>query len=631
MCGITGLIDLKLPTSEMSTTIRRMTATITHRGPDDDGYFVCAPVALGMRRLSIIDLEGGKQPIHNEDSTIQVVFNGEIYNYAMLKTSLQSLGHVFYTHSDTEVIAHAYEEYGKMFLGKLEGMFSIALWDVRNQVLLLAIDRMGIKPLYYAANDHGLVFGSELICLLTSGQISHDMDYNALSQYFALGFISAPQSIYQKVNKLLMGHYLIWTPAGKIRIEPYWDFPKDSIRYDRPLAQTRKELREALKAAVQSHLISDVPLGAFLSGGIDSSIIVALMSENHPGMVKTFSIGFAEPKFNELDKARLVAERFQTDHHEYILEPDSVDILPQIVRSFGEPFSDSSALPVYYVSKMAREYVKVVLSGDGGDELFLGYSYFMGLEVARYAQKIPDSLLRALSSAAENLPLFGKPAWRDNIAQFKKRMKDSLLPPRESFFRKVAAGDPENISSLISSDLKDRFVNKQPNRELEEALDTWSAKTHPLEQFVYASLKVPLVWDMLVKVDRMSMANSLEVRVPFLDHILAEFVSTIPVEQRFPHWRLKGLLKSTMADLLPPGILNQPKRGFDIPLTTWFRGDLSGYIADTLLSRQARQSGFLNCGAIEKLLLEHRQGKRNIGREIWSLLIFEIWRQQEML
>jgi len=631
MCGIAGLFNVNLSTDEIWTVIRRMTVAIVHRGPDDDGYFVSAPVALGMRRLSIIDLESGKQPIHNEDSTIQVVFNGEIYNYPELKISLQSLGHVFYTQSDTEVIVHAYEEYGEVFLNKLRGMFSLALWDVQRQIYLLAIDRMGIKPLYYAINEQGLVFGSELSCLLTSGQIARDMDYNALSQYFTFGYIPGPYTIFKKVNKLLPGHYLRWTPSGKISIEPYWDFSKDSIRFDRPLAQTRKELRETVKEAVRSHLISDVPLGAFLSGGIDSSIVVALMSEINPGAVKTFSIGFAEREFNELDKARLVAKRFHTEHHELIVEPDAVDILPKIVRHFGEPFADSSALPTYYVSKMARQYVKVVLSGDGGDELFLGYTIFRGLEFARYAQRFPAPIRRALVATAVSLPGIGKSAWKDKVMHFKKQVRDSMLPPREAFYRKMTAGGLDVISPLLSSDVRNHFVGQNPYWEFDEYLDDWAdARAHPLEQFVYAGLKIPLAWDMLVKVDRMSMANSLEVRVPFLDHVLAEFVSTIPIEQRFPQWRLKGLLRDTMEDLLPPEILNQPKHGFTIPLAAWFRDDLTGFAADVLLSQEARQSGFLDGAAIEKLLFNHQQGAHNLGTEIWSLLLFELWRQQVM-
>jgi asparagine synthase (glutamine-hydrolysing) len=355
------------------------------------------------------------------------------------------------------------------------------------------------------------------------------------------------------------------------------------------------------------------------------------MSEINPEAVKTFSIGFAEREFNELDKARLVANHFNTEHHELIVEPDAVDILPKIVRHFGEPFADSSALPTYYVSKMARQYVKVALSGDGGDELFLGYTIFRGLEFARYAQKIPAPIRRALAAMAGSLPGIGKASWKDKLMRFKKQARDSILSPREAFYRKTTAGMLDAILPLISSGTQNHFVGQNPYREFDEQFEVWAdPNAHPLEQFVYIGLKIPLVWDMLVKVDRMSMANSLEVRVPFLDHILAEFVSTIPLEQRFPYWRLKGLLRDTMVDLLPPEILNQPKHGFTVPLAAWFRGDLAAFAADVLLSQESRQSGFLDNVAIEKSLSKHKHGMQNLGREIWSLLIFELWRQQVM-
>jgi asparagine synthase (glutamine-hydrolysing) len=609
-----------------------MCDAIVHRGPDEDGYFVSGPVALGMRRLSIIDLESGKQPVHNEDSTIQVVFNGEIYNYRELKASLEMLGHSFYTRSDTEVIVHAYEQYGAGCFEKLRGMFGIAIWDARLQCLFLAIDRFGIKPLYFAPNRNNLIFGSELKCLLVSGEISREMDFEALSQYFTFGYIPAPQTIFRDVKKLLPGHFLRWTALDGVKIQPYWDFPKNaaSQRHDRSPSQTRQELLEVLKDAVRSHLISDVPLGAFLSGGIDSSVVVALMSQVTKEPVKTFSIGFNDKQFNELDKARLVARHFHTDHHEMIVEPETVDILPKLVSHFGEPFADSSALPTYYVSKMAREHVKVALSGDGGDELFLGYTVFQGLEVARYLHKLPSPVRSATRSLLEALPELSQPAFTDRMARWKKRILDSLLPPDEAYKNKLFIAGLPAIIPMLSNGLQQELMACEPYKLLDGYLNDYPTGpgNHPLERFVYAGLKIPLCNDMLVKVDRMSMANSLEVRVPLLDNVLAEFVATIPIQQRFPHWRLKGLLKDTMAGFLPPEILNQPKQGFSIPLAAWFRGDLSGFAQDVLLDSSAARRGFWNLPEIEKMLRTHQAGSKNLGAVIWSMLIFELWCQQ---
>ena len=631
MCGIAGLFNANASVDEIWPIIRRMTSAIIHRGPDDDGFFVSNTIGLGMRRLSIIDLQSGKQPIHNEDSTVQIVYNGEIYNYLELKESLQSLGHIFYTHSDTEVIVHAYEEYGVDCPKKLRGMFSFALWDLSRQALLLVIDRIGIKPLYYVSSDQGIVFGSELMCLLKSGQVAREIDYKALAQYFTLSYIPGPLTIFEKVKKLMPGHYLVWSASGNIRIEPYWDYPTDSVRYDRPVHQTRIELREQLRDAVRSHLISDVPVGAFLSGGIDSSVVVAMMSEICPDSVKTFSIGFAEKEFNELNKARIIAKRFRTEHHELIVEPEAVDILPNIVRFFGEPFADSSALPTYYVSKMSRQYVKVVLSGDGGDELFVGYNYFRGIELARFAQNIPAPVRSLMYYFAASLPGIGKIEWKDKLTQFKKRVRDSLLSPREAFYNKNSVRSLGAFAPLLSSDVRQYITDQYPYSVFDGYLNVFfNKKAHPLEPYIYTCLKVQLAWDMLVKVDRMSMANSLEVRVPFLDHLLVQYVATIPIEQRFPHWRLKGLLRDSMTDLLPPEIINQPKRGFSIPLAKWFRGNLAGFAADVLLCREASQSGFMDRNAIETMLFQHKKGANNLGSEIWALLIFELWRQQVM-
>lgn len=627
MCGITGLINVEITNEEMEHWLHKMTDVIAHRGPDEDGFFIKDGVGLGMRRLSIIDLSGGKQPIHNEDKSIQVVFNGEIYNYQQLKSDLEARGHAFYTHSDTETIVHAYEEFGPDCVNKLRGMFGFALWDSQAQRLLLAIDRFGIKPLYYAVTEQGLVFGSELKSLLVSGMLKREIDFEALTQYFTFGYIPAPLTIFHEVYKLPPGHLLSWTDSSALSVKPYWDLPNEPPKRNRPVTQMRRELREVLRDAVRSHLVSDVPLGAFLSGGIDSSTVVALMSTLVSEPVKTFSIGFAEQEYNELDKARLIAQSFQTDHHELIVEPESIDILPKLVAHFDEPFADPSALPTYYLSKMAREFVKVALSGDGGDELFLGYNVFRGLEVARYAQWLPSPLRNAPAKLLGLIPKSGNSRLNDRVALWRKRASDSTLPPEFAYQSKMSQIGLSNVLPLLTDDARQQMSNYEPYQVIADVLSSGSTDNgqHPLQPFVYAGIKIGLAGDMLVKVDRMSMANSLEVRVPLLDHILAEYVATIPIKQRFPRWRLKGLLRDTMSDVLPEAILNQPKRGFSVPLAAWFRGDFSAFVLDILLDDRTRQRGFFDVDCIEKLLRKHQKGQFKADKTLWALLIFEIW------
>jgi asparagine synthase (glutamine-hydrolysing) len=607
-----------------------MCDTIVHRGPDDEGHFVSGSVGLGMRRLSIIDPAGGKQPVCNEDATIRVVSNGEIYNYRELRSELEAQGHSFRSRSDTEVIVHAFEEYGEACLDKLRGMFAFALWDARHQNLMLAVDRFGIKPLYYAINNEGIVFASELQCLLACGTVTGEIDYSGLAQYFTLGYIPAPDTIFRVVRKLAPGYRLQWTPTAGPLVESYWDWPRNDVEHRRPSVLVRHELREALKDAVRSHLVSDVPLGVFLSGGIDSSTVVALMSELSAEPVKTFTIGFDDREHDESNRALLVAHRFRTDHHQFMVEPEMVDALPRIVAHFAEPFADSSALPTYYVSKMARQYVKVALSGDGGDELFLGYTVFRGLELARYVQSLPIFARRAISAIPTLLPHIASPVWNDRIQSWSKRVADSMLPVEQAYRSKSTMVRLSTLWPLLSPNLQEQLKGRDPYRAMDDCLAHWlpGSNVHPLERFLYLGLRIALAGDMLVKVDRMSMANSLEVRVPLLDHVLAEYVATIPIEQRFPHWRLKGLLKDTMADTLPPKILHQRKHGFTVPLAKWFRGDLAAFAADVLLSSNARERGWWNMDAMEAVLEGHRKGAHNLGIVIWSLLILELWCQR---
>jgi asparagine synthase (glutamine-hydrolysing) len=628
MCGICGILHADPERPVDPAVVRGMTESIIHRGPDDDGYFVEGPVGLGMRRLSIIDLASGQQPIANEDGTVRLIDNGEIYNYAELRGELGATGHRFRTRSDTEVLVHAYEEDGADFVSRLRGMFALALWDASQRRLLLAVDRFGIKPLYYAVSGTGIAFGSELKCVIRSGLSTREIDFGALGQYFTLGYIPPPATIFAGVSKLAPGTLLQWTPASGTAVHRYWDSPRHQVDRHQNPAETRSGLRAALVDAVRSHLVSDVPVGAFLSGGIDSSAVVALMSEASDEPVRTFSIGFADSRYSELDKARVVARRYGTDHHELMVEPESLDeLLPRLAAHFDEPFADSSALPTYHVSKLAREHVKVVLSGDGGDELFIGYTLFRGLKLAQHAQSLPAPVRRMLSALPERMPRIGRGASGDRLELLLRRIGDSMRRPEDAFKRKLSAPGLDVVRPLLSPGLRQSLDEHDPFELVDRWLGAYGPTNgaHPLESFVNTGFQVSLAGDMLVKVDRMSMANSLEVRVPLLDHVLAEHVAAIPIDRRMPRWRLKGLLRDTLADELPPEILRQPKRGFVVPLTTWFRDDLARYARETLLSPEALGRGFLKPSATAAMLARHEAGQGNEGSLIWTLLMFELW------
>jgi asparagine synthase (glutamine-hydrolysing) len=627
MCGICGIVYSERHRRVEAETVQRMCAAIVHRGPDDAGYHLDGAVGLGIRRLAIIDLPGGHQPIANEDDSLHVVFNGEIYNYRELRGALESRGHAFRTRSDTEVIVHAYEEHGVECLHRLRGMFALALWDSRDRSLFLAGDRFGIKPLYYSATPERIVFGSELGCLLRADLGTPEVDLDALAEYFTFNYIPPPGTIFTGIRKLAPGSFLRWTPGCDPVQRQYWELPQAATTDDsRDPRERRQLLRSALADAVRSHLVSDVPVGAFLSGGIDSSVVVALMSEASGERVRTFSIGFSDPRYSELDKARIVARHFHTDHHELIVEPDAVDQLPRLVAQYGEPFADPSALPTYYVSKLAREHVKVALSGDGGDELFLGYPVLHGLELSRRAQALP-SVVRAAIAAAPRLLHSRKAERNDRLQLLAKRSAETMLPPDAAYRRKMTATGLAAIGPFLTPELRGELSRRSPFATMDAWVARYSLKAtaHPLERFIRTALQFSLPGDMLVKVDRASMANSLEVRVPLLDHVLAEHVAGIPVAQRIPRWRLKGLLKETMSDTLPAEILNQPKRGFNVPLAAWFRGDLQDFALDVLTSPDARRRGFFDVTAVEKLLGEHSHGTTNLGSVIWSLVVFELW------
>jgi asparagine synthase (glutamine-hydrolysing) len=622
MCGIAGFVESPTARSpfgpdESHARIHRMCDVIRHRGPDDEGVFVDEGVALGMRRLSIIDLSTGHQPIHNEDRTVWIVFNGEIYNFRELRAELEAAGHRFYTSTDTEVIVHAYERWGTTAIARLRGMFGLAIWDLRSKSLLVARDRIGIKPLYYAEANGRLYFGSELKSLLEAPELPRDLDLDALDHYLSFLYTPRDRSIFTSVRKLPPGHLLTWQ-NGKVRVERYYQLPAGET-YSGSEADAVGDLRAVLCDAVRSHLISDVPLGAFLSGGIDSSLVVGLMTQTSGARVKTFSIGFDEPAFDELEHARRVARHFGTDHHEFVVKPDGVGILDALISHFDEPFADSSAIPTWYVSEMARKHVTVVLSGDGGDELFGGYDrYVPHPRVIAFDRYSPRALRNVAAIAAARLPhgVRGKNFLRHVGRDDQGRYLDSIR-----FF------STDEKPSLLSRDVLRQLSATDPESRLASHFERYAQLPWP-SQMMRFDAETYLPEDVLTKVDRMSMAHSIESRVPLLDNEVIEFASSLPASMKIKGGRRKHVLKEVAATLLPAEILDRRKQGFGVPLGTWFRGNLRELFADTLLSPASLQRGYFQPLFVRQLVDEHLSGKRDHSLRLWQLVVFEKWHHQ---
>jgi asparagine synthase (glutamine-hydrolysing) len=622
MCGIAGFVESPSTASPFGpdasrALIRRMCDVIRHRGPDDEGVWVEEGVAFGMRRLSIIDLSTGHQPIHNEDGTVWIVFNGEIYNYRQLRDELQAAGHTFYTATDTEVIVHAYEQWGADAIARLRGMFGVAIWNTRTRSLLVARDRIGIKPMYYATVGGRLYFGSELKSLLEAPDLPRDLDPGALDHYLSFLYTPRDGSIFRNVRKLPPGHLMTWQD-GKVDIEQYWKMPAEET-FTGSEADAVTELRRVLSDAVRSHLISDVPLGAFLSGGIDSSLVVGLMSEVSGARVKTFSIGFDEPEFDELEPARRVAEHFGTEHHELVVKPDGVGILDRLVWHFDEPFADSSAIPTWYVSEMARRDVTVVLSGDGGDELFGGYDrYVPHPRVVAFDRYSPRALRHVAAIAAARLPhgVRGKNFLRHVGRNDRGRYLDAIR-----FF------GADEKPALLTPDLQRMIEGPDPETRLARHFERFAGLPWP-SQMMRFDAETYLPEDVLTKVDRMSMAHSIESRVPLLDNEVIAFASTLPASMKIKNGRRKHVLKEVAASLLPADILNRRKQGFGVPLGTWFRGNLRELFADTLLSPTSLQRGYFQPAFVKQIVNEHLAGKRDHTLRLWQLVVFEKWHEQ---
>jgi len=627
MCGITGFIDLWSTSSardddSRAATLDSMCRVIRHRGPDDQGVMLEDGVALGMRRLSIIDLAGGHQPISNEDNSVTIVFNGEIYNYRELQKTLQSRGHRFATNSDTETIVHAYEEFGASCLDQLRGMFAFAIWDDRNQKLFIARDRVGKKPLYYSVTRSGaLVFGSELKSLLEHPEVERKINARALDAYFSLGYVPDPISIFENVEKLPPGHHLTFT-CGRLTVERYWDFSYDSNGNGNghSASDYLEELRALLDEAVKLRLVSDVPLGAFLSGGIDSSTVVGLMSRHLGQPVKTFSIGFNEDSYDELKYARLTAQKFGTEHHEFLVTPDICEVVDQLAWHFDEPFADSSAIPTYVVSKLAREHVKVVLTGDGGDELFAGYSRYVTERQRSRFDLVPrfvkDGLMDPLS---RGLP---HGAWGRNY------LHNVSLDPIARYLDNVSVFTGLNKSALYSAGFSDQLRDSSHLNAYFQELSRNVRTDAPLDSLLYIDSKTYLPGDILTKVDRMSMAVSLEARVPLLDHKLIEFVTRIPAAMKLAGNETKHLFKKAIAELVPAEIVNRPKQGFGVPIQYWINQQLRDRIRDTLHDPRTLERGYVSRKHVELLLDEHERGRRDHAMGLWSLLMLELWHRQ---
>ena len=623
MCGIAGFaenshFESPEPHRERDRSlVHRMCEVIRHRGPDDEGIHVEQGVGLGMRRLSIIDLSTGHQPIHNEDGSVWVVFNGEIYNYRDLRHELEAAGHVFYTSSDTETIVHAYEQWGESAFNKLRGMFGIALWDRARKTLLLARDRAGIKPLHFIEDGTRIYFGSEIKSLIAAGVVQPDIDLEALDHYLSYLYPPRDRSLFTSVRKLPPGHFLRWQD-GQTTVVKYWEISAcESFRgTDEEAAQA---LRTVLSDAVLCHMMSDVPLGAFLSGGVDSSIVVGLMAEVSSRPVKTFSIGFDEPQFDELEHARRVADHFTTDHHEFIVRPDGLAILDRLVAHFDEPFADSSAIPTWYVSEIARQHVTVVLSGDGGDELFGGYDRY--LPHRRVTQFDRLGLPGARAAAGAVWPLLPHGARGKNFLRHVSRTDDGRYLDSVAFFQ------PDEKESLYTYDVRRRLANWNAEDTLSTRLTRFSSlPAH--SRMMRLDFETYLPEDVLTKVDRMSMAHSIESRVPLLDNKVIDFAATLPSPLKIRNGRRKHVLKEAVRTLLPQEILDRRKQGFGVPLGVWFRGGLTDIFSDVLCSSRTRQRGYFEARFVDRLVHEHLAGRRDHTLRLWQLLMFELWHRQ---
>jgi len=633
MCGICGKLNFDgRPVDE--GLIRKMCSVLAHRGPDDEGVYTSKHgarstehgIGLGHRRLSIIDLDTGHQPMSNEDGSIRIVYNGEVYNFLRLREDLEKKGHRFRTRSDTEVIIHLYEDYGPDCVKYLRGMFAIAIWDSPRQRLFLARDRLGQKPLVYTLTSSSFIFGSEIKAILADPQIKREVDLEALHHYLTYGYVPAPLTIFKGIKKLPPAHTLVWE-KGQVKIERYW-----SLSYI-PKLQLKEEeyvprLLELLKESVKLRLISDVPLGAFLSGGVDSSAVVAMMAELSDRPVKTFSIGFEEASFNELKFARIVSRRFGTEHHEFVVKPDALEILPKLIWHYNEPYADSSAIPTYYVSQITRQHVTVALNGDGGDEAFAGYERYLANKIARSYEKIPAFIREGVI-----LPLINRlpeDTTRKSLTRRIKRFTAAIREtPERRYVRWVSIFNNLQKKELYSSEMREGMVDLDSVNLLVDVYRQAKADNF-LDSTMFVDCMTSLPDDLLVKVDIASMANSLEARSPFLDHKLVEFAASLPPDLKLKGKTTKYILKKALKEYLPKDILYRDKMGFGVPIGRWFRNELKDYAYEILLDTRAKERGYFNPDSVKKILDEHTSGRIDHWCRIWGLLNLELWHRMFM-
>ncbi len=624
MCGIIGFVNNAARAADREV-LGAMNAAIVHRGPDDDGFYLNENVGLAMRRLAIIDLASGKQPMHNEDRTKWIVFNGEIYNYRELREDLEQRGHRFYTHSDTEAIVHLYDEYGVDCLQHLRGMFAIAIWDETEKTLFLARDRVGKKPILYSHQANGdLVFGSEFQAMLKHPAVTREVDYAAIDSYLTYLCVPAPQTAFTQIRKLEPGHWLRWHD-GKVETQRYWlpDFSKKiKITESEAIDETTRILREATRM----RMISEVPLGAFLSGGVDSSAVVALMAQESETPVKTFSIGFEEQDFSELKYARHVAEHVGAEYNEFIVRPDALEVLPLLVDHYGEPYADSSAIPTYYVAKETRKHVTVALNGDGGDESFAGYERYMAMELAEMYKSIPGFVRKALIEGPVNL-LPSSPLKKTRIRDVQRFFTSANEDRLPRYHRWMSTFKPAVRAEMYTDDFKARINGSKTSN----VLDKWFSRANGLGVLDATLLTDQMTYlpnDLLVKVDIATMANSLEARSPFLDHKMIEFAASLPENLKMSRLRTKSLLKKVAARLVPPEVVYRRKMGFGVPVGKWFRGEMKNFVRDVLLSETSLKRGIIKPAMIERYVAEHTRGEQDHAFQIWSLLMLELWFQR---
>ncbi len=628
MCGIAGVLNFQSGAPVDRSLLRAMADTIRHRGPDEEGYYADGEVGLAARRLKIIDLATGRQPIRNEDGTVWAVFNGEIYNYRDLRASLLARGHHFYTQTDTETIVHLYEDHGPDCVTRLRGMFAFALWDARRKRLLLARDRVGEKQLYYAITDGSLIFGSEIKCLLKSPAQKRAIDPVALRDYFTYLYVQGERTIFEGIRRLPPGHVLV-CENGHASLRRYWELwprPDDAAREDDVVG----EFRERFAEAVRMRLASDVPLGAFLSGGIDSSAVVAMMARASAAPVKTFTVGYDGNgiAYDERPYARLVAERYGTHHHELVVRPEVEEVIPAIVQAFDEPFADSSAIPNYYIAKLTREHVTVALSGLGGDEVGAGYERYVGALLAETYRRVPRLLREhVIARLVRRLP--DSRSGRLTVDRAKRFVDGAGLDFPDRYRHYLSAFSGEELGRLLHGDLNGPGAGEPIQDEVTRFLGSLPA-SDPLSRMIFTDLATYLPDDLLVLSDRMSMAHSLELRAPFLDHELLEFVATVPSWLKLRGWTKKYLLKRAFEPLLPGVILRRRKKGFSVPLAVWLRGSLRPFLMEWLDEGRIRRIGLLNERAVSTLVREHLDRRHNHENKLWALLIFSIWHRLYM-